>query len=156
MNRIPKLKAVVFDVDGVFTHDQSRHVFSVRDTMAIRTMRKAGYKIGVLTTTRSLEIRTHVEFVGIDAFSVSADKSRALAEMLSKFGVDSNEACFVSRDRNDIELIRGVGFGVALVTSDQETQQAARFVTSKPGGDGAIFEICNLILTHKNIREMQL
>ncbi len=162
---LKQLKMIIFDVDGVFTDGRAwqaadgsqRRAFSVRDTMGIRALRKAGYKIGVISSAEAEEIRAHVGYVGVDSFvEAKSDRSRALASMLAEFGVDSSEACFVTDLEADKELLLGVGFSVALPSASDETQRAARFVTSRNGGDGAVLEISNLILQHKNIRELHL
>jgi len=58
LGRLSMIKLVVFDVDGVFTDGRTwqdangawRRYFSVRDTMGIRALRKAGTRVAVVTT----------------------------------------------------------------------------------------------------------
>ena len=155
VERLQSLKLVIFDVDGVFTDGRTwqdtsgvwRRYFSVRDTMGIRALRKAGYKIAVVTTETSEEVRAHMAFVGVDEFADACfDKALTITELLAKYDVDANGAAYMSADACDIDLFETIGFGATVPTARTELQRAARFVTSRAGGDGAVLEICNYIL----------
>lgn len=160
---VSKIKMVVFDVDGVFTDGRTwqdpqgawRRYFSVRDTMGIRALRKAGYKVAVVTATLSEEIRNHVSFVGVDAFKEDCgDKARALAELTAQFGFESSEVCYATEDEKDIPVFSKVGFGATISSAKPSVQKAAGYVTSREGGDGAVLEICNLIIQQGSVSNL--
>lgn len=151
------MKLVVFDVDGVFTDGRTwqdaggvwRRYFSVRDTMGVRALRKAGYRVAVVTSGTSEEIRAHMAFVGVDEFHDGCfDKSLTVTDLISSLGIDPSEVAFVSEDACDASMFETVGFAVTVPTARPELQRNARYVTSRVGGDGAVLEICNLILQH--------
>jgi 3-deoxy-D-manno-octulosonate 8-phosphate phosphatase (KDO 8-P phosphatase) len=162
---VNRLKLIVFDVDGVFTDGRAwldakgqwRRSFSVRDTMGVRALRRAGYKVAVMTSLTSNEVEDHFRFVGVDLFHVyTGDKAQALRKIFYTLDEKANETCFVTEDSSDLELLRLIGFGVAIGSSSEDLQQAARFVTSKTGGDGAVLEISNLLLTYMHSQETHL
>lgn len=157
IDKLKKLKLVVFDVDGIFTDGRTwqdssgswRRYFSVRDTMGIRALRKAGYKIAVISAESANEIRAHVSYVGVDEFFGScANKPLVVTQLLAKFGVNASEAAFMTADESDLDLFGAIGFSVTVPSAPTVLQSAARYVTSRSGGDGAVLEVCNLILQH--------
>lgn len=147
----------MFDVDGVFTDGRTwqdtsgtwRRYFSVRDTMGIRALRRAGFKIAVVTTETSEEVRAHMAYVGVDEFHDGCfDKSLTITETMDRLGIGAGETAFVSTDSCDAGLFESIGFGATTSTARNDLQRVARYVTARVGGDGAVLEICNLILQH--------
>jgi 3-deoxy-D-manno-octulosonate 8-phosphate phosphatase (KDO 8-P phosphatase) len=142
-----RVRVVFFDVDGVFTdgntwQDQSGQwcrSFSVRDTMGIRALRKAGLKVCVLTPVLSTEIRAHFERVGVDVFKDHCLDSRLAHEQILKaLGLTLENAAFVTE-------------GAKRAVVELRTKDASLYVASRSGGDGAVLEISNLILQHAGL-----
>ena len=150
MNKSFDLHVVVFDVDGVFTdgqtwqdaHGQWRRSFSVRDTMGVRALRKAGYRIAVLTASDSDEIKKHFEHVGVDVFiGACADPAEAIQRCMQTLKISAwskRRIGFVSEDPAGSRSI-------VLTLGDADVYTSAR-----KGGDGAVLEISNLILQHSH------
>lgn len=156
-NRLHSIKLVVFDVDGVFTDGRTwqdmngawRRYFSVRDTMGVRALRKAGFRVAVVTSASADEVRAHMAFVGVDEFHEGCfDKALTVTEMMTTLGLSAAEVAYVSEDACDSALFETLGFAATVPTSRPELQRTARYVTARNGGDGAVLEICNLILQH--------
>ncbi len=53
---------------------------------------------------------------------------------------------YVGDDLPDLPAIRYVGFGVAVANAVDEVKQYADFVTTRPGGNGAVREVIEYIL----------
>lgn len=156
-NRLRNVKLVVFDVDGVFTDGRTwqdangawKRYFSVRDTMGIRALRKAGHRVAVVTSGSSEEIRAHFSFVGVDEFHEGCfDKALTVTELMNALSLDASEVAVVSEDACDASLFETLGFSATVPTARPELQRVARYVTTRVGGDGAVLEICNLVLQH--------
>jgi N-acylneuraminate cytidylyltransferase len=58
----------------------------------------------------------------------------------------ASSIAYVGNDVNDLECLRWVGLPIAVAGSAPEVLAAAKWVTSKPGGHGAVREICDLLL----------
>ncbi len=138
---LARVHVLFCDVDGVFTdgkawQDQTgqwRRTFSVRDTMGLRALRKAGFKICILTPAISTEIRAHFEKVGVDVFKDDVNDVRAAHDhILRAYGLTLEHAAFLTE--------------TAFNTVELRTKDGSLYVTSRAGGDGAILEISNLIL----------
>lgn len=158
-DRISKLRIVIFDIDGVFTDGRvwqdasgvAARKFSVRDAMGLRALKKAGIQIAVVTPAQAPEIRAHMASLGIVEFTEGCpNKSEVIDQILKSHGVDRTEAAFVSGSQHDLALMKDFGFSCTVPSASELLLKAANHVTKNSGGDGAVLEICNLILQHRN------
>ena len=63
-----------------------------------------------------------------------------------KQGVDPARAAYLGNDINDLGPMGLVGWPVAVADAHPEVRRAARLVLSRPGGSGAVRELCDLVL----------
>lgn len=158
-SRFRNIKLIVFDVDGVLTDGRTwqdargawRRSFSVRDAMGIRALKKAGVRVAVITAAKSNDIREHMSFVGIDDFFEDCeDKAPALEQLVDRFGVSSSEVGWMTADVQDRSIACDLGCLITVPSAPSELKNASHHVTSSSGGDGAVLEICSLILQTGN------
>jgi 3-deoxy-D-manno-octulosonate 8-phosphate phosphatase (KDO 8-P phosphatase) len=154
---------LILEVDGVLTDGQTwqdyqgvwRRYFSVRDSMGLRALKKAGVRVAVVTSLAAHDLQEHVSFVGIeDLHEACDDKAAAIGALLAKYGLAYDDVAFMSEDEKDIEQMRRVGFAFTVPTASDALRNVATVVTSKTGGDGAVLEICSLILQHHGALRM--
>jgi 3-deoxy-D-manno-octulosonate 8-phosphate phosphatase (KDO 8-P phosphatase) len=74
------------------------------------------------------------------------EKIPLFEEVLAKEGIKADEAAFVGDDFTDVPLMQRSGLGCAVADARTEVRERAHFVSSKPGGRGAVREIAELIL----------
>ena len=87
------------------------------------------------------------EKLGIeDVFLGVEDKLGALEKVLARRKVDPAEAAYVGDDVNDLLPMGRVGLPIAVADAVAEVRKAARWVTSRRGGDGAAREVCDNLL----------
>jgi YrbI family 3-deoxy-D-manno-octulosonate 8-phosphate phosphatase len=77
------------------------------------------------------------------------DKLPALERWLAERGADLEHTVYVGNDINDIACLRAAGFSVAVADADPRAKDAADWVCSKPGGYGAVRELCELLLKRR-------
>jgi 3-deoxy-D-manno-octulosonate 8-phosphate phosphatase (KDO 8-P phosphatase) len=53
---------------------------------------------------------------------------------------------YVGDDLTDMPVIKYAGFGVAVANAVDEVKQCADYVTTRPGGSGAVREVIEYIL----------
>ena len=63
-----------------------------------------------------------------------------------RLGLGDDEICYVGDDLVDVPVLRRVGLGVAPADASEEARMAARWVTERRGGEGAVREIVTLLL----------
>ena len=74
------------------------------------------------------------------------DKTKALNEILAAAGVTAHARAYIGDDVADIPVMQRVALAVAVADAVPETKQAAHYVTELKGGQGAVREVCDLIL----------
>jgi 3-deoxy-D-manno-octulosonate 8-phosphate phosphatase (KDO 8-P phosphatase) len=153
--RCRPIRVILSDVDGVLTDggivfdNQGIEIkrFHVRDGMGIRLWQKAGYRFGLITHRSSNIVKMRVAELGIEIIRQGIDnKLTALHGVLNELGLTPAQACYIGDDLPDLAAVRAVGFGVAVADACAELRQTAHYVTSLPGGTGAVRETIELIL----------
>ena len=74
------------------------------------------------------------------------DKLTALNELLAKIGISLAECAYIGDDWPDIKALQSVGFAVAVANANGEVIKRVDMVTTRSGGEGAVRELCDLIL----------
>jgi N-acylneuraminate cytidylyltransferase len=75
------------------------------------------------------------------------DKVPALTRLLEERGVDPRRTIYLGNDTNDLACFPLVGWAAAVVDALPEVRRAADYILTKPGGQGAVRELCDLILS---------
>lgn len=150
-----RVKLLVLDVDGVLTDGriimdyEGREIkaFDVRDGHGIKLLRGAGIEVAVLTGRSSPVVQHRADDLGIPWIRQGVnDKVKTYEEIARKKGVADEETCFIGDDLVDIPLLKQVGFPIVVADGAPEAKEYALYVTTAPGGKGAVREVCNLLL----------
>ena len=137
------------DVDGVLTDggiyygDGGMEVkrFNVHDGMGMALARKAGLVLFVITGRQSEAVRRRCLELGIKEIHQAVDNKMACLEtVVAQYGCGLDQVAFVGDDLPDLEIMLQVGFPIAVANARDEVRRAAKFVTSQPGGNGAVRE----------------
>jgi 3-deoxy-D-manno-octulosonate 8-phosphate phosphatase (KDO 8-P phosphatase) len=73
-------------------------------------------------------------------------KLEVFEEILRNRNLAVSETAYMGDDVVDVPLLRRAGFGASVADGVEEARRAAAYVTSRPGGRGAVREVCELIL----------
>jgi YrbI family 3-deoxy-D-manno-octulosonate 8-phosphate phosphatase len=149
-----RVDLVVFDFDGVMTDnrvlvrdDGDEAVLADRgDGWGIARLRDAGVPMLVLSTEEHPVVAARCRKLRIECHQGVGDKAGYLRELLAKRGVDSDHVVYVGNDVNDLGAMDAVGIPVAVGDAHPEVAAAARIVLTKPGGRGAVRELCDGLL----------
>lgn len=150
-----RIKLVIMDVDGVLTDGSIRldddgnetKRFHAHDGSAIVFLHRVGLASAILTGRRSKATRHRARDLGIQILEEGdPDKRGGLARILSRTGCDASEACHIGDDLTDVPVLRRVGLPVAVRDAAPEAKRAAAYVTRRPGGNGAVREVVEMIL----------
>lgn len=77
----------------------------------------------------------------LDLAPEGVSKASALAEVCERLGVDRSDVLAIGDGRNDVEMLRWAGRGVAMGQSPLEVQEAADDVTETVHNDGVAVEL---------------
>jgi 3-deoxy-D-manno-octulosonate 8-phosphate phosphatase (KDO 8-P phosphatase) len=154
--RAARVRLAVFDVDGVLTDGtltyDDRGVeyksFHTQDGLGLKLLQQAGVAVAVISARNSDIVTRRMRELGIKhVYQGSDDKLRVLRELLRSLQVDATESAYTGDDLPDVPPMRLAGFAVAVQNAVATVRQYAHWVTSKPGGQGAVREICDFILS---------
>lgn len=150
---ISNLKLAVFDFDGVLTDNTVWTFANGRE--AVRSYRSDGFglsklkKLGLDVWIVSSEINPIVKIrskkLEVNCKNGLVDKKGWIKKLSSQSGPALAQTMYVGNDINDLECMRIVGLPVAVADAFSEVKKVAKYVTKKPGGFGAVREICDLI-----------
>lgn len=153
--RAGKIRLLLLDVDGVLTSGQVLYdgagreykSFHIQDGHGIKLLQRAGLEVGILSGRRSAAVSVRARELGIRIVVQRAlDKGAALQGLLRKTQIPPEEVCYVGDDLVDLPVFSRVGFAVAVPNGVPEVCRQAHYVTSRSGGQGAVREVCELLL----------
>jgi 3-deoxy-D-manno-octulosonate 8-phosphate phosphatase (KDO 8-P phosphatase) len=154
-DRLARVRLMIFDCDGVLTdgrlvygaEGEALKQFHARDGLGLVMARVAGIKRAVLTGRNSAIVQRRCTELRFDAIKLGRfDKRAALAEILAETGCEAAEALYMGDDLIDLPAMYEVGLGVAVPEAPREVRDAADWVTTSPGGHGAVREMVDLVL----------
>ena len=149
------IRLLLLDVDGVLTDGRivydgaGRELksFDIKDGHGIKLLQQAGLEVGILSGRRSPALRLRAKELGIRLVRQRVlDKGKALETILHKKRFRAEQICFVGDDLVDLPVLARVGLAVAVVDSVEDVKANAHYITQHPGGQGAVREVCDLIL----------
>ena len=148
---------LVLDVDGVLTdcriwmdsNGDWKRFYSIRDGVGIKRLVESGYKLAIITGTKAEDIRARVKVLGIHyLYEGASDKMPSFIELQKQSGLPPEEMAYVGDDYFDIPLMQKVAFAATVPEAVEEVMDIAGYVTKRPGGNGAVREVCDMIYKH--------
>ncbi len=150
-----EIKLLILDVDGVLTDGSiilddggnELKAFYVRDGHGIKMLSRIGVNVAIITGRYSKVVERRAHELGItEVYQRCHIKSVAYEHLTEKLNVSDNEIAYIGDDIVDISIMKRVGLPVAVADAEEATKAEAIIITKKPGGRGAVREICDLIL----------
>ena len=150
-----KIKILALDVDGVLTDGtliinadgSESKFFNSLDGHGIKMWQRAGLKVALISGRVSVPTERRAEQLQIEyVFQDCHNKLPVIERLAGQLGLLPANMAFVGDDLTDIPVIRYVGFGVAVANAVDEVKQCADYVTTRPGGSGAVREVIEYIL----------
>ena len=150
-----KIKLLLLDVDGVMTDGgiilsgggvESKR-FHVQDGLGITLARRAGLRVGILTSRSSEVVQNRAEELGIEEVNQGCpSKVEAYHQILIKYGLRDDEVAYMGDDLPDLPVLQRVGLAFAVANALPEVKRQSDYVTCKSGGEGAVREVVELLL----------
>jgi 3-deoxy-D-manno-octulosonate 8-phosphate phosphatase (KDO 8-P phosphatase) len=153
--RCRRIEVLVVDVDGVLTAggivlgnaDEELKQFHVRDGYGLRCWHRVG-KVSAIITGRDskLVVRRAAEVGIVHVYQNAGEKLLALQDLRTRINVTAEQIAYVGDDVPDVPCLREVGLAVAVADACPEALAAAHYITTAPGGTGAVRETIERIL----------
>ena len=151
-----KIELIVCDFDGVITDNRvwtdqegRETVVAYRsDSLRIRELRERGIDVLILSSEPNPVVAARAKKMGVEVIHGVGiqEKGRALREVLEQKNLKAENVVYIGNDFNDLPCFEIAGWSVAVADAYPEVIRAADHVLTKAGGQGALRELCDLIL----------
>ncbi len=149
---IRRIRLVAFDFDGVFT-DNMVYVFedgseAVRcfrsDGIGLQKLKKLDIETVIISTETNPVVSARARKLKIRCVQNCQDKRAVLEDIAHEKRITLSEVAFVGNDINDLPCLECVALPIVVQDAYQDVVPTALFQTKRPGGHGAVREICDL------------
>lgn len=144
------------DVDGVLTDAGMYYAesgdewkkFNTRDGMGIKLLQKAGLTTAIVTQeSTKLVTRRGQKLTIPEVHQGVYDKLALLRDLADRYGWNMKQVAYIGDDVNDLEALKAVGLSAAPADAVPSVLAAVRYRCRKKGGEGAVREVADLILS---------
>ena len=155
IERANDIRLLVLDVDGVLTdgrlyfssRGEEQKCFHVRDGAGIVQLLKAGMQIAVISGRDSKAVERRMAELGVTWVRQGIhDKLAALRELLDILALGPQAVASVGDDTPDLPIFGVARLAIAVADAHPSVKSQAHFITQANGGQGAVREVCDLIL----------
>jgi len=153
------IKLFVFDVDGTLTDGKINissngelfKSFDVKDGYAIARLSGIGIDSAIITGRSSEIVAKRGEELHIPhIYQGVSDKKTALLSLIKQLNISRDEVCYIGDDLNDYDCMSVVGFPCCPKDAVCEIKDICKYISSKNGGNGAVRDIIDYVLSHQN------
>ena len=139
---LSKIKAFVFDVDGVLSCDviplhpngDPMRTVNIKDGYALQLAIKKGYHVAIITGGYTEAVQIRFSRLGIThIYMKSAVKVHDYRDFLEKTGLQPEEVMYAGDDIPDYEVMTMVGLPV-WADAAPEIKRIAKYISHKNGG----------------------
>ena len=146
------IRLIAFDFDGVFTdntvfvsEDGTETVRCFRsDGIGLQKLKKLGIETVIISTEANPVVSARARKLKIRCIQNCQDKHAVLKDIAQEKNITLEEVAFVGNDINDLPCLECVALPIVVQDAYQDVVSIALYQTKRPGGHGAVREICDL------------
>ena len=147
---LSKIKAIIFDVDGVLSADtivlaasgEPLRTVNIKDGYAIQLAIKKDLRIAILTGGRTEAVRMRYAGLGVtDIYMGCAVKINTYEAFKEKYHLEDEEILYVGDDIPDFEVMKKVGCAWC-----PDIKQISCYVSDRKGGSGVGRDIIEQVM----------
>ena len=149
------IELLVLDCDGVITDGrlyygkdgEAMKAMDTRDGHGLVMIRHAGIRFAALSGRAQPLLRPRFEELKFARILERQYlKGEAILELCDDLSVAPEHTAFVGDDVNDLPAMERVGLSACPADAAPEVLEAVHYVCRRPGGRGAVREVCELLL----------
>jgi 3-deoxy-D-manno-octulosonate 8-phosphate phosphatase (KDO 8-P phosphatase) len=153
--RLCDIELLVLDVDGVLTdgslyfsgRGETLKVFHARDGHGIKLLLGGGVAVAAISGRRSAAVTARMRELRVPhVVQGCGDKVAALLALTRRLKIEPLACACLVDDTVDLPLMSAVGFAAAVADAHPLVLAAAHWVSTAPGGRGAVRELTDSIL----------
>ena len=151
-----KIRLLLLDVDGILTDGklyfsnsgEESKAFHSLDGHGIKMLIRAGIPVGIITGRESNIVTNRASDLGIDIlYQGREDKIDALREIIANTGIPADAIAYAGDDLPDLPVLRAVRLSFSVPGAHPDLKSAVNAITTRSGGEGAVREITDFILS---------
>jgi 3-deoxy-D-manno-octulosonate 8-phosphate phosphatase (KDO 8-P phosphatase) len=159
------IRLLTCDVDGVLTDgrlyygDDGREMkaFSAQDGVGLKMLAGVGITVAWITGSIAPSVAHRARALGVRRLVQGAEDKLASWETLrSELDLPTAACAHIGDDLPDMPILVRCGLGVSVPDAPPAVRNRAHYVTRRAGGNGAVREVCELILIAQGALEPQL
>jgi 3-deoxy-D-manno-octulosonate 8-phosphate phosphatase (KDO 8-P phosphatase) len=153
--RAAAVRLMVFDVDGVLTdgglyYGENGEVlkrFHTLDGHGLRLLQEGGVTAALMTGRSGPIVDRRAAELGIkEVMQGVREKGAALLQLTQRLGVPLENTGYMGDDIIDLPALQRAGFAASVPNAPSYVTQGAHWVSTVPGGSGAVRECCDILL----------
>jgi 3-deoxy-D-manno-octulosonate 8-phosphate phosphatase (KDO 8-P phosphatase) len=152
---LQKIKAFVFDIDGVLSgqtitldmNGNPMRSINLRDGYALQLAIKNGYKICVISGGNSLPFKKRLTSLGVEHVYLGvSEKSSIMGEFMESLNLEPDEILYMGDDIPDYHVMKMAGVAVCPADADNEIKQISMYISDREGGNGCVRDIIEQVM----------
>ena len=152
---LQKVRAFVFDVDGVFTdgklylfgQDEFVRAMNIKDGYAVRYAIDKGYPIGIISGGNSHAVHERFRKLGVtDIYLNTHDKKDKLEEFYFQYDLDPSSILYMGDDIPDYQVMQQCGIPTCPSDAAEEIKALSRYISDFKGGQGCVRDVIEQVL----------
>ena len=152
---LSKIRAIVFDVDGVLSAEtivlsasgEPLRTVNIKDGYAIQLAVKRGLHVAIITGGNTEAVRKRYEGLGVqDVMMGCKVKTEAYDKLVAKYGLADDEVLYMGDDIPDYEVMSICGLPCCPSDAAPEIRKLSLYVSHLPGGEGCVRDVVEQVL----------
>lgn len=159
LSKAREIKLLICDVDGVLSNGKVYYTnqgeelksFNIKDGLGIKQLLNNDIQVAIITGRQSAIVDRRASELGIPfIYQGKTDKQAAYQEIIKQLNITESQVAHVGDDLPDLPLMLQSGLGICVADGYYLVKHKADWVTQNVGGQGAVREISDLLLTAQN------
>ncbi|GGA85624.1 haloacid dehalogenase [Arenimonas soli] len=164
-DRAGRIRLACFDVDGTLTdgrliydgEGRESKAFHVLDGQGIKLLEENGVTVALVTARRNAAVQARARDLGLQhVFAGVKDKGAVLLQLCETLELTPAQATHMGDDLPDLPALLQVGLAAAPANAHPWVAERVHWQSRARGGEGAVRELCDLILDAKGLRQAVL
>lgn len=165
LERAARVKLAAFDVDGVLTDGKLWYTadghelkaFNVHDGLGLKRLLANGIEVAVITARLSHVVTERMAELGVaHVYQDQSDKRACLHQLVRALRLDASQVAYTGDDLPDLAPMQDAGLSIAVANAHPWVRERARWRTRLAGGNGAVREVCDLLLAAQGKTDAEL
>lgn len=152
---LKKIKAMVFDVDGVLSRQtinldasgEPARTVNTKDGYALQYAVKQGLKLAIITGARTEAIKVRYNKLGItDIYLAAKVKIDIFNDWMRANNLTPEEIIYMGDDIPDFEIMNVVGCPCCPCDAVVEIKEISKYISPYAGGEGCVRDVVETVM----------